>query len=405
MNDMESQLAELLKAAVADPPDNRVTVTAVRHQRTRRQTAAAVGAVIAIAVLGVTSVGLIRGLASPPPAAGPALPAGVPRYYAEEAFGHGGQYRTVMRATATGTVTAAIRCPLPHAISLIGPIAADKYQRFFMVCTAFRGNTLTDARIYQFRVTSSGKVRSYAPVRGGDLGAVQSVHLAVSPDGSQIAVAVIPSAGSVTTEDATQARIVVINTRTAARAIWRNPPAAPGAIRFSNLDISFAASGRELVFLGTRTCGPTGNQVQCPHWDQQVRALAPASGGGRLSAGRILLRRIGSQTNMISDAVVSADGSTLTIVTQSFQRGSDQGPSTLTVSQILLATRTQQVIYHANGTHGLRPLVPFNPDYSGRHFLIGLNGWGPGGAPTGGWINHGRLVKLKPFNTSVYEAW
>jgi hypothetical protein len=405
MNDMESRLAELLKAAVENPPDDRVTVTAVRHQRARRQTAAAVGATIAIAVLGVISAGLIRGLASPPPAAGPALPAGIPRYYAEETFSHGRQDRTVIRATATGTVTAAIRCPLPHAAPLIGPIAADKYQQFFMVCYAVRGHTLTDARIYQFRVTSSGKVRSYAPVRGGDLGVLQPVHLAVSPDGSQIAVAASPPAGNAPADNTAQARIVVINTRTGARAIWRNPPAAPGAIRFYDLDVSFAASGRELVFLGTRTCGPTGNQVKCPHWDQQVRALAPASGGGQLNAGRILLRRIGSQTNMISDAVVTADGSTLTIVMQSFPGGPDQIPSTATVSQILLATRTQQVIYHVNGTRGLRPLGPFNPDYSGRHFLLGLNRWDPSGTPTGGWINHGRLVKLKPFNTSAYEAW
>ena len=398
MNDMENRLAELLKAAVEDPPDNRVTVAAVRHKWARRQIAAAAGAVTAIAVLGVASVGLIRGLAGPPPA-GPTLPAGVPRYYAEEAHSNGQQYRTVVRATATGTVTATIRCPLPHAAPLIGPIAADKYQRFFMVCYAERHHVLTDARIYQFRVTNTGKARGYAPVRGGDLGAVYAGRtLAVSPDGSQIAVAVSPLKGR--GEDTALARIVVINTRTGARATWRNTPAAPGGTTFFILDISFSASGRQLVFLGTRTCGPAGNHLHCPHSDQQVRALAPASSGGLLNAGQILLRRTGPRSSTISDAVISSDGSTLTIVSQSSPRGPH--PSTLTVSQILLATRTQHVIYHVKGTSGIPPLGFFSPDYSGRHFLISTSGlYSP---PATGWINHGRLVKLKPSNT-VYEAW
>jgi hypothetical protein len=399
MNDVENRLAELLKAAVEDPPDNRVTVTAVRHQRARRRIGAAAAAVVAIAVLGVASVGLIRGLASPPPA-GPGLPAGVPRYYAEEAHSHGRQYRTVVRATATGTVTGTIRCPLPHAAPLIGPIAADKYQRFFMVCYAARHHVLTDTRIYQFRVTTTGKVRSYAPVRGGDLGAVYAGrHLAVSPDGSQIAVAVSPLKGR--GANTAQARIVVINTRTGARATWRNPPTARGAIRFLIIDISFSSSGRQLVFLGTlttRLCGP--GIMGCPPTDQEVRALAPASRGGLLTAGRELMGLTGPRYRTVSDAVISADGSTLTIVTQSSPPGPH--PSTVTVSQILLASPAQHVIYHVNGTSGTPPLSFFSPDYSGRHFLISTDGLNS--PPATGWINHGRLVKLKPAN-AVYEAW
>jgi len=58
MNEMETRLAELLKEGVGDPP-NRVTVQAVRHQRARRQAAAAVGAAAALAVIGAVSGGLV----------------------------------------------------------------------------------------------------------------------------------------------------------------------------------------------------------------------------------------------------------------------------------------------------------------------------------------------------------
>jgi hypothetical protein len=397
MNDLETRLAELLKAGVGDPP-SRVTVEAVRQQRARRQVLAGVTAVVVIALLAGVSASLLIRLGGAGPAVRPGLTAGIPRYYVEEASQR--RFGTAVRETATGRVTATVRCPWRNAAPEIYPIAAASGQRFFMVCTANTHRATAQARIYQFQVTRSGQVRGYALIPGGQLGDVTVGSMAVASDGSSVAVIVAPpQTGPATTP---QAQIVVINTRTGARAIWRNPPAESQDSRFRLFDVSFTADGRELVFLGTRVCGSGTHPRNCQPLHQQVRALSPPADGGLLSAGQNLFDTVEVGTSrFITNAAVSADGSTLTLVTVNVPPKPQ--PSTVTVSQALIGTRGQRVIYQTRGSSGLEPDVFFNADASGRHFLINA---GPSGHPANGWIHHGRLIKLEPSGTGVfYEAW
>src|SRR5215470_4833762 len=74
MNDIESRLAGLLKAGVGDPP-GRVTVQAVRLQKTRRRGVAAIGAAAAIAVVAALFAGLSGRLGSPSPEVSPTVSA------------------------------------------------------------------------------------------------------------------------------------------------------------------------------------------------------------------------------------------------------------------------------------------------------------------------------------------
>jgi hypothetical protein len=74
MNDMQSRLAELLKAGVGDPP-GRVTVQAVRHQMARRRVVAAVGAAAAMAVVAAISAGLFGRVGNPGPMVSPTVSA------------------------------------------------------------------------------------------------------------------------------------------------------------------------------------------------------------------------------------------------------------------------------------------------------------------------------------------
>jgi len=87
VNDLEGQLAELLKAGVGDPPSP-VTVQAVRHQRARRHVAAALGAAAAIAGLVVLGVAALLGVftTSTAPVTGTVRPAGGP---SAEQLAHG----------------------------------------------------------------------------------------------------------------------------------------------------------------------------------------------------------------------------------------------------------------------------------------------------------------------------
>jgi hypothetical protein len=79
VNDLEGQLAELLKAGVADPPVP-VTVEAVRQQKIRRLAAAAAGVTTVIAVVVVVAVAAVTGVftASSPSVGGPVRPAAGP---------------------------------------------------------------------------------------------------------------------------------------------------------------------------------------------------------------------------------------------------------------------------------------------------------------------------------------
>jgi hypothetical protein len=126
-----------------------------------------------------------------------------------------------------------------------------------MVCTAYNHHQVsTGARIYQFRVTPTGQVADYALIPGGNLGAVSVIRMAVTPSGSELAVVESPPTPSL--DD-----VVVINTRTGARATWRNPPAASHAARFRIFDVSLANNGQQLVFLHAWTCGIGPDPALC----------------------------------------------------------------------------------------------------------------------------------------------
>jgi hypothetical protein len=266
-----------------------------------------------------------------------------------------------------------------------------------MICSAYDHQLPTEARIYGFRVTKAGQVGGYALIPGGKLGAVSVGQMAVSSSGSELAVIVSPpGTGPATTPRST---IVVINTRTGAHATWRN---AHTPERFRIFDVSFAHDGRELVFLGTGTCVPGHYRVVCLP-DQRILVVRPAAGGGLLNSGRMLLRRTrgGTPRRLITDAAISADGSTLTIVTTSIPPKPQ--PSTVTVSQVRVGTGKRRIIYQIHGSSGQDPEHFFSSDAAGRHFLINA---GPFPDPVDGWIHHGRLVILKPPGIKVfYEAW
>jgi hypothetical protein len=316
MNDMQSRLAEMMKANVGDPP-GRVTVQAVRRLRSKRHVRVA-GLVTVVAVIAAVSVSAGFRLTTVGPASGSAAPPeGVPRYYAEEGNGSGHPY-AVIRATSTGAVTAGFHCPLPYrkSTNIIYPVAADAHRDFFMVCQTFKDQSAGDAKVYRFHVTTSGKVVGYAWVPGGYLGAVRVSRMVVSPDGSQVAVLDSPASSRAYAATTTRGRIIVIDTRTGRRAVWRNAAPGTGGARFDLLNLSFGLDGHELVFGGDTTCGSGPNPPRCQPYDQQVRLLNPAESGGVLSDGRLILRRILHGHTYITDAILSDDGSTLTVLNQ-----------------------------------------------------------------------------------------
>jgi len=379
----------------------------VREPGARRRGVAWVAAAVVAVLLAGTSVAVFTRAPGPPRAPGTLrlrgpLPAGVPRYYVQQGFGGASGPVPVVRSTATGAVTDTIRSPWRQA--RITDIAAASDQTFFMVCQGIAGKgvhpVMTGSRIYRFRVTSSGRIGGYSLVRGGTLAGRQADGLTVAADGSEVAVITGPAAA---TGAAGSAEVMVINTRTGARAVWHNAPAVAGQMTFGVGDLSLTADGRELAFLGIPRCikGPcrrTGN-------GEEVRAVSPAGRGGNLSNSHLLLRQsalVRLATGYIDGAVISPDGSSVTVLEMNTPSGSPD--NIMSVVQVSAATGRQLSVRYRMDTGNGFLYRFFSSDPSGRYLLLDA---GPTSGTVNGWIEDGRLVQLTPADGSnvFYEVW
>ncbi len=389
---MDSQLRDLLDAAVGEPP-HRVTPDAVRRRvrkRRLKEGVAAALAVLLIAGLGLTVVTVRSG---PGPADADGFAAGVPPYYVQESFGGAGP---VVRATATGAVTATIRCPWRQSHVVAGEIAATASQAFFLVCERpaghGQGSMRTASRIYRFQLTDSGRVSGLSLVPGGQLGPPAVDAITAAPDGAQVAVTVGPAVigGRPSVPD----QIMIINTRTGTRAVWRG-----SATLFRAEALSFIHQGRELVFVGVKRCTPSPHSATC----RALRAVSTASPGGQLDSSRLLLplaALLRSRGDYVNDVIISPDGATLTVAVA---RTPDRGQNQILVERFSVTGRLLRVLFRMRTGNGF--FYRFvNADPSGRYLLFDA---GPTTASVNGWIDHGRLIPLVPADGSnvFSEAW
>src|SRR5581483_6218357 len=97
---MDSQLRDLLDAAVGEPP-HRVTPEAVRRRVRRRRLTEGAGAALAVLLVAALGVAMAAVRSGPGPADVGGLSPGLPRYYIQKSFEAPGP---VVRATATGAV-------------------------------------------------------------------------------------------------------------------------------------------------------------------------------------------------------------------------------------------------------------------------------------------------------------
>jgi hypothetical protein len=393
---MESQLRDLLDAAVGDPP-RRVTVEGVRRRVARRRKLECVTCAAVAVVLLALGTAVSAGDSSRNSAAGAGREADVPRYYVTE-----GYKPVVVRSTATGTVTATV--PTPKWTTGGCPIAAADHQTFFMACAAkhYALTNYATLRIYRFRVTATGQVTDYSVIPGGAVhGRFWPTSFAASADGSEVAV------GLTSLTSTFGQKIVVINTATGSRAFWRSRP-VPGRVFLdlvpANLDeMSFTGDGGELVLIGDPQCDRRKSGPSCHITSgDEVIALSPADGGGDVASGRVLLRQssvMRPSGGSIQSAVISPDGRMMTLLVQ--RNAAGRRPATESVVQYSTATGAKlRVIYQRRGI--LASYQYLGSDPSGRYFLLdtgdarGVNGW----------IDHGRLARLPPAADNLsYEAW
>jgi hypothetical protein len=396
---VDRQLHDLLDVAAGEPP-HRISVQAVRRRTARRRVLAGIAAATAVVLIVGIGIAVSAGLTggTPQRGAGPLASrlAGPPRYYLEQPVGD----VLVVRATATGAVTATVPSPWRQSHIAIGEIAAVGQQTFFIVCVKGTGQdpatTSAAERIYRFQVTDSGRVSGFSPVRGGAFDGLVITGIAAAPDGSQIAVTVVPSDTTPAARPPAREKLIVINTRTGARAVWQR-----GTVQasFAVTALSWVGDGRELEFLA-RCVHPHLKNAPCEATDMQVGTIDPEAGGGRLEGRRLVLRQAGGYIN---DIVISSGGTALTAALLHSAPGLRSASASVSVDQFSAVTgRRLHVLYRARTGNGF--LYRFlNSDPSGRYLLLDV---GPTRGAVNGWIDHGRLVRLKPAGSGVfYEAW
>jgi hypothetical protein len=396
----ERHLTELLKIAAGEP-SRAVTTDMVRRRVARQRLTAALATATAMVLLGGAgaAVAAVSDRGAPANMANSAP--GVPRFYLQLSYGSTHSARWIVRSRTTGAVTATVRCPSPALPSPFWPIAAASRGIFFIGCPRGTQAAVTESRIYRFRLTNAGRIRGYLLVRGGMLTALRADGIAATPDGSEIAITVIPGTAPVGSRFRND--ILVINTRTGRRALWRASPDKPGTIRYLVGEMSLTANGHELAFLTQPQCVRKPGGPRCHvTGGEEVRALSPAARGGQVSGSRLLVRQssvMRLSVGYINAAVISPDGSAVILAEAGWPF------RYISVARISASSGKQVgVVYRVRTGNGFR-WGTFAADASVRYFILDA---GPVRGPMpNGWIYHRRLIKLKPYDgTNVFqEVW
>jgi hypothetical protein len=406
MTEMKTQLRALMSIAAGEPP-RRITAAAVRRGAVRRRMAASAAAATAAVLAGTFGAAFAAGHGGGPVhrRANTTHPisVAVPRYYVVRATTWRGQETTV-RTVATGAMRARVHCPWPAPNVAPGVVAAADQQTFFLVCQKFAGPTesapVAESRIYKFRITATGQASRLILVRGGSLAGLRVRAMAVTRDSSEIAVIVLPGRWQAF-QIKIPADVYVINTRTGARAVWHAAQPVPGKTVYYPEDVSLTADGRDLAFLTRPQCFPGKTGPNCTvHGGQQVRVAVPAASGGQLNNTHVLVPLysiVRLSAAGVLDAVISPDGSTLTMVIGGNLAGRPL-PDSVSVVQIPTSGKVRLRTVYRMVTGNGYSYVFFSADASGRHFLLGA---GDGNGPVNGWINHGRLIPLPPDPTTI----
>jgi hypothetical protein len=399
LNEWEAQLSDLLKIA-AGQPQRQVTTAMVRRRVIRRRVvagAAAAGIAVLLGGIGAAVAATTNGFE---PASGGRPTPGVPSYYIEQGSG---RQLPVVRSRHTGAVTATVRCPRHGQHTSLASIAPASQRTFFLVCeqqqTQAATAPVTASLIYRFRLTTGGRIMGYAPVHGGSLQGLRVAGIAATADGSELAVTAAPGSAAHGRPD----DVLVINTRSGGHKRWLASSGKPGTIKYGVGDMSLTADGRELAFLTQPRCVPPAGAPKCHvSGGQQVRALNLTARGGLVNHSRLLVKQASLMRiaiGYINAAVISPDGSRVTVAEVGWPDGyvSIVRASATTGKQV-------SVVYRQHTGEGFSYRT-FAADPSVRYFLLAAGP--PRGAIPNGWIAHGKLHRLRPFDGSNvgWEIW
>jgi hypothetical protein len=339
----------------------------------------------------------------------------LPRFFAQFTGADPVGSSVELRAIATGKVVASAPAPRQAGWSMVsdGMAAAPGGRTFYVAYTAVHAPSgAAQTRIYRLSVAGT----ALTPVKGGVI--PQSVptglrtFMAVSPDGTRLALTVTRSIPGRRYGPGSTDEIAVVDLRTGARIAWQGGLDRSGRTPVIR-DVSWTADGRSVVFL-MLWCDSAVNLNLClsalgppASRTEQVRSVPLTSAAGSLARSTVLLGQDGTLP-FIADAVVGPRPGELTLAVLSARTAATGGRPVATVERV--AARTGSVLGISYrlvlGPDEETPQgVVLGADPSGQHLLLTYGV--PGGFRTG-WISQGRLRPLpvrQPYPGPSITAW
>lgn len=200
-------------------------------------------------------------------------------------------------------------------------VAATPDDRTFYVDYDATSSTGSQVWVYSFSVTAGGSYTQGTKVKGGVLSGLAGLggaaSMAVSPDGTELALTADTTTDLSYYTEGVADEIVVIDLRTGQRTVWQGGLYRSGKV-FSIPNLSWTADGQSLVYLALWCNLPAGNPCTGAsgsdgYRDTQVRSLRVAAGGGPLDSGHVLLSQ-SARFPVIVQALAGPDGSDLSVL-------------------------------------------------------------------------------------------
>jgi hypothetical protein len=279
-----------------------------------------------------------------------------------------------------------------------------------------RSSVVAQVWVYSFGVTSAGRVTPMTRIKGGVMSGQAGLGtggpMAVSPDGTKLALTADTTVDLNYNTQGYSDKIVIIDLRTGRQSVWQGGMYRTGKV-FSIPSLSWTADGQSLVYLAlwcnfpgatnpcTGTSGPDGYRYT------QVRSIRVASGGGTLSSGLLLLSQ-SSRYPVIVAAVAGPDGSDLSVLVLSGRVNASGEWSRVTVEHAAIGNGPVLGVDYGAATRGVGGKPDWtwlSADPSGRYLLFSYQA--TGGLVTG-WIGQGRVHLLpvkQPYLGYLITAW
>jgi len=350
---------------------------------------AAAAAVVAAIATGLAVTHSLHGHPGPPPggAATGAQVSGVPAYYVALSEPVDTPQRAVIRATGTGKVLTTVTPPRPYrGFTFVTGAADDRTfvlaaQRWWDTTSGTGGLTAQNrdntTPVTFFRLRFDPATRTVRLTRLSHLAGPQASQLAgiaLSPDGTRLAVALH------------SARIAVFTLAAGSARYWVWPGTTPSSGTWVGNDkpdgqpLSWAADGRILAFqFWTESGGVT-----------QVRLLDTTSPGGSLRAARAAVTFVGHgqvKTGPIGNSIITPDGTKIVTVASRTRGGRSE------VMEFSVRTGQPVIPSPAGNITSLGPWDVLWADSSGRTLIVEAQS-GPSGAPLTGVLRGGRFTPL-----------